>query len=592
MLGRFAIWRHLVVLFAIVVSSVLALLGLIGSGGGSERFDSKQITVSPVGRDGVRVREVVDEDFGFHRRHGYERIIPNDFGGPHDVTASSPDANADVELAFVRKGTRIRLGDPNTTYTDQHRYVLTYTLPDARLSTGTLNLDIIGPGEKFGTGRFEVIVTGLVLDNPTCNVGRSGTVGGCTLAPVGNDYRVVFTPLEKSDGVTIGGTIVGFTNVVELPLPALPGRRRDHRQALALAMIPIGLFAAMIVYVADRRRGRNEVFAGGAAEAAYGRLAAPGAAGPVPNVATRLVPDSKMDDLATTEFVPPKGIDPWHGAVLLGERINNSTVSAWFSALAATDAITLGQDEGKLVVGVGRRRSELDPSDGALVDEFMNGRTEVHLGEYDSHFASAWKQVKQRQGTFIKSSGWWRNGPPKPDGRPGGGPLGFVVAAGALLLFFGGSVASALFGVFHLLPLALIFGLVVPAVAALCVYATLLPARSATGSALSLLTESFRRFLVASEGQHVEWAWKQGVLREYSAWAVALGAAAAWGTALEHSNVAATEFGSANPLLVYSMASSFSNSYTAPSNTGSGGSSGFSGGGVGGGGGGGSSGSW
>ena len=43
------------------------------------------------------------------------------------------------------------------------------------------------------------------------------------------------------------------------------------------------------------------------------------------------------------------------------------------------------------------------------------------------------------------------------------------------------------------------------------------------GSALALRTESFRRFLAASEGRHVQWAWEHGLLREYSAWAVALG---------------------------------------------------------------------
>ena len=83
-------------------------------------------------------------------------------------------------------------------------------------------------------------------------------------------------------------------------------------------------------------------------------------------------------------------------------------------------------------------------------------------------------------------------------------------------------------------------------------YRTLLPVRSATGSALALRTESFRRFLAASEGRHVEWAWKQGLLREYSAWAVALGAATAWERALAASSVPPVEYAS-GPLLVYSM---------------------------------------
>jgi hypothetical protein len=111
--------------------------------------------------------------------------------------------------------------------------------------------------------------------------------------------------------------------------------------------------------------------------------------------------------------------------------------------------------------------------------------------------------------------------------------------------------------------------------------------RSVTGSALALRSESFRRFLAASEGRHVEWAWQQGLVREYSAWAVALGAAEAWSEAVKASAIPDPEVALSGPLLLYSASSAFSSSHTAPSS-----SSGGGGGGIGGGGGGGSSGSW
>jgi len=120
----------------------------------------------------------------------------------------------------------------------------------------------------------------------------------------------------------------------------------------------------------------------------------------------------------------------------------------------------------------------------------------------------------------------------------------------------------------------------------------LLPARSAQGSALALRAESFRRFLDASEGSHVEWAWSQGLLREYSAWAVALGEADAWSRALDRANVPEPARLAAAPILIAHMGPSVRSSRTAPSSSGSGGGGGFSGGSVGGGGGGGSSGSW
>ena len=42
---------------------------------------------------GLRITEYVDIDFGTEDRRGYERLVPNDFGSPTDVTASSPDAD-------------------------------------------------------------------------------------------------------------------------------------------------------------------------------------------------------------------------------------------------------------------------------------------------------------------------------------------------------------------------------------------------------------------------------------------------------------------------------------------------------------------
>ena len=136
--------------------------------------------------------------------------------------------------------------------------------------------------------------------------------------------------------------------------------------------------------------------------------------------------------------------------------------------------------------------------------------------------------------------------------------------------------------------LAVIAGLLVPLVVAAIAYQPMFASRTATGSALALRSESFRRFLAASEGRHVDWAWQQGLVREYSAWAVALGAAEAWSKAVKASNIPDPQVALSGPLLLYSAGAAFSSSHTAPSSSGGGGG----GGGVGGGGGGGSSGSW
>jgi uncharacterized membrane protein YgcG len=598
-LGRFRWWRHAAAGGVVIGLSGLALAGLVGGERQTEeRFEAKQVTVTPAGDDGVTIREVVDQDFGTHDRHGYQRIIPNDFGEPTDVRASSPDAPADVSVEQVGGATRIRVGDPDVTVSGQHRYVLTYTLPDARISSGVLALDIIGTEETVATGRFEVVVTGLQLDGARCHVGAFGAVGGCTIAPDGGVYRAELSPLEPGQGITIGGTITGRTDPVAVPEPDLPPRRGGNRAQLALATLVVGMASVAAVYLVARRRGRNEVFAGGAADAAYGTAPAPGSpfapAGSAAPAEVRLVADEQMDELATIEFAPPDGIEPWQGTVLLRERIDNESIGAWFSGLVARDVITLTRgSHGDVTLGVGEKFDSATPEDRDVMSTLFGRRQRIGLGTYDKGFATAWRKVRVEQKDAIARSGWWKRHSPVSGVRLSvPWPLLFLAFDVLLFAVIGGWLSTAL-GRIDTPAAAFLFALVVPGLAAFALYRSLLPVRSAPGSALALRAESFRRFLKASEGRHVEWAWKHGLLRQYSAWAVALGAADAWQRAMEGSSVPPDEF-STGPLLVYSTGQSWSSTHTPPSSSSSGssGGGGSSGGSVGGGGGGGSSGSW
>ena len=111
MLNPVGLARHLLVGAAVLAPPALVAGGVVGGGIHAERFDAKQVLVSPEG-DGVRIREVVDQDFGTSDRHGYERLVPNDFGVPTEVSASSPDAPDEVSVANYTFETRIRIGDP------------------------------------------------------------------------------------------------------------------------------------------------------------------------------------------------------------------------------------------------------------------------------------------------------------------------------------------------------------------------------------------------------------------------------------------------------------------------------------------------
>ena len=577
-LNPVSVARHGAVGASVLVGPVLVMMGVLGGGTHEERFDAKQVLVTPVG-GGVRIREVVDEDFGSNDRHGYERVIPNDFGAVTDVAVSSPDAPDQFSMDTVYDpyfGARIRIGDPDTTISGQHRYLLTYTLPEANLSSGRLALDIIGTDEKFETGRFEVVVAGFELTDTKCNVGSAGTEGGCSLVADGDLYRVVFQPLKPGEGITIRGTIVSTTNPPEVAIPAPVSRRSpDKPVPLALGAGGLGALAAGAGFGLARRLGRNEVGGAGAADAAYAVIDGP----------TRLVADSDLDAMATTEFVPPTGLRPWQGAMLLSEKLDTASVSAWFSDQIAVGVLELrGEQQQTLVVGPNAAKADAPTQD--RVASMLGTDGTLTLGQYQPALAMVWKQVQEEQRVSAAAAGWWRKFPPGTEPQ-------FPVTLTLVVVGLIGVVALAAWqGLLMSWPVALGVGLLLPTVVAAVMYRRLLPVRSAAGTALALRTESFRRFLEASEGTHVDWAWKNGLLREYSAWAVALGAAGAWGRAISASSVPPPERVLASaPMIVYGPAWGATHTAPAPASSGGGGG-GFSGGSVGGGGGGGSSGSW
>lgn len=604
MIGKVSVWRHLGVGVVVAGLSVLAGSGVIGGGTRPELFDAKTVVVADAGFGRIRITEYVDIDFGSHDRHGYERLIPNDFGTPTDVTASSPDADDGLNVLDFGDETRIRVGDPDRTFTGQHRYELSYTLPevdyDALDGVPDLAVDIVAPafstypGDQL-TRRFEVIVTGFDLTDLRCDVGSRFDAGGCELAEASDGtYRVILEPLPEGAGLTVGGTIVEITDPVTIAPPPIPERRSDPNGLLrGLVYLVLGSATAIGVYLWARRHGRNEVFAGGAVDAAFGPLPPPGSGIGSPPVV--LVEDEDMADLATIEFVPPKGIEPWEASLLLRERVDDESVAAWFSGLVGREAIVVEERDDDLAISSGPRRDGLDGADAELVDRVLALGDPYVTGKYDSKFATVWEDVRRNQRARVSTSGWWKRLPAHASLRGSSwataGPR-VVVAAVICSIWLLGSV-TALIGLFQGRVLGLAFGAGFPALVALILYRFLLPARSALGSALALQAESFRRFLHASEGHHVEWAWQHGLLREYSAWAVALGEADAWSKALERANVPEPARFAATPLYFHAHAGSMNSSRTAPSSSGSsGGGGGFGGGGVGGGGGGGSSGSW
>ncbi len=260
------------------------------------------------------------------------------------------------------------------------------------------------------------------------------------------------------------------------------------------------------------------MLAGGAADAAFGDLPVPGRAARSADTATYRVPDSRLAELATIEFVPPRGLEPWQAAAVLREEVDDDTVAAWFSEMIATDALTISDDDGEMQLRRGPNTGRLSAVDQGHLQRLFGSSDVVELGSYDPGFTATWAAIKAEQRSFVGAAGWWSRGGPGGRVTTPARVVGLLIAAllvVALVVFVVTVAGTNFWLAVSSLWLALIAGFLVPFVVAAAMYRPMFPARTATGSALALRSESFRRFLAASEGKHVEWAWEHGLLREY-----------------------------------------------------------------------------
>jgi uncharacterized membrane protein YgcG len=326
-----------------------------------------------------------------------------------------------------------------------------------------------------------------------------------------------------------------------------------------------------------RRRGRERVGVGGAADAAY-----------TDGQSERLVDSAELAELATIEFAPPRELTPPEGGIVLAESVRSEHKVAWLMDEAIAGSLDVDDSSSPVVL---RRREFGDPSAAPVLNQMFDGRDEIELGRYDKDFATGWRQLSNDLQEWADTSGLWD---PAGDRRRNVVRVLGIVAAvvglavAALCAWVGATRGSGwLIGVG-------IGALLAGAGVACAVRAWELRVRTPKGSGLWLRVESFRRFLAASEARHVEEAARRGVLREYTAWAVAVGEVDRWRHAMEAaSNIPNVDVGNALAFayIAASLSSATSSASTPPSSSGGGGGGSF-GGSVGGGGGGGGGGSW
>ena len=585
-------WLDVVILGvgALALAGVTAAAAAIGD---LERIEGYWVSAAVL--DGrAQITEVIDYDFGSERRRGIFRDV-DDLDPAAPVGVSSPTAPDDVVLLpQIGGSTRIRIGDPNRTISGRHRYRIDYpiTIAEPGGPDGRLVWDAIGDRWEVGITEVEIHLTGSTdYTNLLCSTGRAGTWGGCTVdQPEPGHLVVSIDELDAGEGVTVSATPGALLAAAPRPPAAPTGAPTDPGTGVlppAVVALAATALAAAVSALLVRRRGREQVWAGGSADAAYGPQLGQ-------DFPTRLVDHGELARMASTEFAPPRGLTAWQGGVLHEEGSGRDQEVAWLLERAIDGQIHISgaelDDEGSpggdvLLVRTGDG-ADAGPEDRAILDKLFGGRTRVTLDGYDEQFAAGWTELGEHLDHWKDHPRFWDQ---RGDRRRRRAQI-----AGALTLLVGlvGLIVTAVLanrsGPAWLLAVGLAGGLA-GAGLALLTTSWELRVRTPEGSGLWILTESFRRFIEGSEARHVEEAAAGGRLREYTAWATALGEADHWSEVVREADVAPSVEGGAIYLATMAphLHSATTSASVAPSSSGSGG-----GGSVGGGAGGGGGGSW
>jgi hypothetical protein len=292
----------------------------------------------------------------------------------------------------------------------------------------------------------------------------------------------------------------------------------------------------------------------------------------------------ELAQMATTEFAPPSGVSPAHGGIVLTEEVRNEHKVAWLIQAAIDGVIDLDDQDGTTIRRIAGAPATAEQQ--AVFSRMFVTSPHLALGSYDRDFAAGWSMVGSELSAWRQTSGLW-------DARADTRRVvvrvfGFVAAVAGALVAVGGGVLAGRFGT-PWLAVAIAGGLLAGGGLAAAVGAWELHVRTAAGSALWLRVESFRRFLAGSEAYHAEEAAKRGVLREYTAWAIAVGEIDRWSRAVSQSTRIPQDAGLSYAYMGPMLLTSTTMAVTAPSSSGGGGGFGGS---VGGGAGGGGGGSW
>jgi uncharacterized membrane protein YgcG len=572
-----------------VAAGFIAYWGL-----GSERIRHYDVDIA-VQEDGTAlVRETIDYDFGNNDRHGIFRNFPGyALEGDQrvsDVRVRSASAPDDVELTDSGQAV-IRVGNPDETVSGRHRYVLEYRITGA-VSGDRLAYDAVGTGWDVPIESVDIRLTAPYrLAGVGCFLGYESSASRCeTLGGSGDAVTAHVDGLDERQGVTIDGDRGGaLTGPARTALPADVALTAGQSYWVVVWLVLVFGAVGFVVGTLPpalwaRRAGRDRAWGGGGIDAVFGG----------PGLESRPITDLVAERQVTIQFEPPRDLTPAQGGVLLAEKVEKHHQVAWLTQQSLDGWFAIEND--------GKRLRWTAPDDRwasapPALQKMFNRRHKVKLGSYDQRFAVGYRMVADELTVWRQNCELWDHDAERRNRRVSSwvkvlAVLG--VLAGAVLLFVTVSPTPAIAYL-----VAAGSGFFAGMGTSMAMNADELPIRTPEGFARRQLVEGFRRFFVASEGQHARAAAERGELRLYSAWAVALGELNRWNKAMAAAALPPETSGVAETASFMALSSTVHTATTAPSSSGGGGGDssssggGYSGGGdVGGGGGGGGGGSW
>ena len=547
-------------------------------------------TTASVSKDGVLINEIIDNDFGNGRNRGIWRDIP-DLSLDDIIDVSTPTANGTVtyldersesrlDLGCLSEGTAcIRIGDPDILWRGLHRYELTYKLP---LEDFT-GYAICGRAEDSFCWNavperwaYEITTVRAQINNadwlekPQCRVGNKTSEDGAKCAVEQTADTIVVISLDHPPKTPLiisakykrsrqpANTFSDKFILEPPPLPTPDQAKFDWKYISYIPLIIGFLFLGIFLSTFHvRRKGRDVVKVGGAVEAAF---------------ADSNETDSKqlslreMEEMVTLSVVPPEGIEPHEASILLYEKVTNSSLQSWFLQQSINGHISIEGKKGEKL----QYLSDIEPKNTGpygtvLSDVFGQNAHEtkqkvnlekdlptpivarrkvrgtergikawlpsrgidvVYEDKSDrSGFIRGWRDLSSSFQEWFETSDYWLHNSIEA-GKRRWIPITISIVFGLLACVAlsgpsaGGPTAACIY--------VLITGVSLPFIT----HRWELLVRSPKGSGLWLQIEGFRRFLQNSEQRHVEEASKNGVLRQYTAWAVALGEIEHWKKAI------------------------------------------------------------